>query len=646
MKSSFGELLIINDNPKDLLLKESIESWRENSSLPIKIVTHETNLGFVDAINSGFRAAHINHDLLIVNSDTVFYPRWLENLSLSVLRLQREGVRWGSLTPFTNNGTIATIPHIGKEYEHFINQNSAEKTALLCDYLFRDLEALPQIPVGVGFCMLLNRDALTEVGEFRELFSPGYGEETEWCLRANDLGYTHFLIPSIFIYHAGGKAFSERKQLLLQRAGRIVQKLYPHYEREITHFVADAKNHRFHQMVAPFLELLSMLKHKNVSVHLLHANIFHSIGGVEKYVEEVSGYNLSTLQLSSIYIFPSTRPYTLDCDVYVDGQFFLSLSFETLEWMFSVLTKLMLIEIDSITLQHALNWDLVKLKNLSQAFSHYSKKRNVLVHDYYLLCTQHNLLWNEEKFCNAPLEATSPLCSSCSHGNTVAEHRKKCAEVLSFFNRFVCPSEIAREIFTRIYPEHATQTIIEPHYQIDHPVDHPPAPRKQQKSEKLSIIFLGAMGFNKGIHRYETILQTFSEKFRWITIGIENRFKDNPLVTHIDYSYRDPHVDTLFSILENHRPAFLFLGSVVPETFSFTLHEALQSGTPILTTEESGNIAYVVNKLQCGKVFRTFDDLANYLRSPQEVLIKDIEILSPHLNVTINEKGIEQLYSA
>ena len=45
------------------------------------------------------------------------------------------------------------------------------------------------IPVGVGFCMLVPVAIVHEVGLLDPIFGRGYCEEVDWCLRAKEFGY-------------------------------------------------------------------------------------------------------------------------------------------------------------------------------------------------------------------------------------------------------------------------------------------------------------------------------------------------------------------------------------------------------------------------------------------------------------------------
>jgi hypothetical protein len=49
-------------------------------------------------------------------------------------------------------------------------------------------------------------------------------------------------------------------------------------------------------------------------------------------------------------------------------------------------------------------------------------------------------------------------------------------------------------------------------------------------------------------------------------------------------------------LLKKHKVDFVLLWSQVPESFSFTMHEARAAGKFIITSKKSGNIAHEVSK--------------------------------------------------
>ena len=84
----------------------------------------------------------------------------------------------------------------------------------------------PEMPFLNGFCLLLRREMLDQVGLFdEENFGRGYGEENDYALRARAAGWRLVLADDVFVYHGMSKSYSHAKRQELERAaGEIIAK--------------------------------------------------------------------------------------------------------------------------------------------------------------------------------------------------------------------------------------------------------------------------------------------------------------------------------------------------------------------------------------------------------------------------------------
>ncbi|EPN68250.1 glycosyl transferase family protein, partial [Pseudomonas syringae pv. actinidiae ICMP 19096] len=72
------------------------------------------------------------------------------------------------------------------------------------------------------------RKALDSVGYLDEVeLLRGYGEETDWCLRARGLGWRHVGAPNVFVAHQGGISFGAEKALRVAHNNAILKRRYP-----------------------------------------------------------------------------------------------------------------------------------------------------------------------------------------------------------------------------------------------------------------------------------------------------------------------------------------------------------------------------------------------------------------------------------
>lgn len=196
----------------------------------VTVVANARNLGFVATANLGMRLAG-RRDVVLLNSDTEVAGDWLDRL----VRALRAEPKIGTVTPFSNNATICSYPRYCED-----NPLPPGWTPGALDRLFAQANRglTIDIPTAIGFCMLVRRDCLDEVGDFDEqTFGAGYGEENDFCVRATVHGWRHLHALDVFVYHAGAASFSDSRHELQRTALEAIRRLHPHYEDMVREFV-------------------------------------------------------------------------------------------------------------------------------------------------------------------------------------------------------------------------------------------------------------------------------------------------------------------------------------------------------------------------------------------------------------------------
>lgn len=192
-------------------------------------VTNRENMGFVGTANLGISLAS-PADVILLNSDTQVSCGWLE----AMLDCARSDDTIASVTPLSNNAEIASIPTFCRNNPW---PDDVDRWARACRESGEP--EYPQVPTGVGFCMLLKRTCLDAIGAFDEAaFGRGYGEENDWCMRASRAGWRHVLCDSAFVAHAGGASFAP---LGLAPNGEAMETLlnrHPDYLERVQAFIA------------------------------------------------------------------------------------------------------------------------------------------------------------------------------------------------------------------------------------------------------------------------------------------------------------------------------------------------------------------------------------------------------------------------
>jgi GT2 family glycosyltransferase len=225
---TFNRLIVIDDCSPEPRLSAWLRQLAENGS--IELWRNDRNLGFVRSANRGMSAASPDADVLLLNSDTEVPRAWLQRLITQAYKAERIG----SVTPFSNNASICGYPSMSGARRLPFGFSLAA-----VDQAFRQANAgrSVDIPTAIGFCMYIRRDCLEETGLFdAERFGRGYGEESDFCLRASAKGWRHLLACNTFVYHAGEVSFGADAPERSESWGLLTGR-YPHYGSLLAKFV-------------------------------------------------------------------------------------------------------------------------------------------------------------------------------------------------------------------------------------------------------------------------------------------------------------------------------------------------------------------------------------------------------------------------
>jgi GT2 family glycosyltransferase len=210
-------LVVLDDATPNPELRHALEKLAAAGE--IDHIQQPSNLGFIRNVNRGM-ALNPERDVVWLNADTRVQGDWLDRLR-AVAYSSKE---IASVTPFTNNGELMSFPV--SRVSH--TMPSAEQQTVL-DQLARAVDSpAVEIETGCGFCLYIKRDAIDQVGYLdEEHLLRGYGEETDWCLRARSHGWRHMGAPNVFVAHQGGISFGDEKALRVAHNNAILKRRYP-----------------------------------------------------------------------------------------------------------------------------------------------------------------------------------------------------------------------------------------------------------------------------------------------------------------------------------------------------------------------------------------------------------------------------------
>lgn len=318
-----------------------------------------------------------------------------------------------------------------------------------------------------------------------------------------------------------------------------------------------------------------------------HSNYLESEGGTEKIIiDQVE--NLLSTQKNNIFIYPKWNGVKIlqkaKYGVILNGYELLELKESQLLAFFQRL------KIQELHIHHLLHWPLTKFVQILTAIKSKTPKILVYSHDFYFSCPKVN------KFCMAG----ALRCKDSYYSWLVQKWRICYQRIWELADEIRVPSEFMKQQMD----ENGKQKT-----SIFNPLSV-----STGSNSKPTIAYLGVDSPIKG---YETWLNLaknalVTRKCKLIHIG--KRRLSLPHIPSFDYSFQNSKENIASDLLKTHNVNFVVIWSQVPESYSFTFHEAKIANKPVITTPKSGNIAFEISKNQSlGVVLSTEYKLVQFL---------------------------------
>jgi GT2 family glycosyltransferase len=229
---SVDRVLLMNDCGPDADEIESVLLAMIAEDEAFSYERNPSNLGFVGNCNrAALEVDTTGNDILLLNSDTVTTAGFVDELSAVLYAAPDHG----AVCPRSNNATIASLPYkrrdpsLPRTFDRSLDLHAALKD---------DLPRYSVAPVAMGFCILIRRTLIDRFGLFDPIFSPGYGEENDFCLRIRAHGHLSVIAHRALVLHAGSRSFAgARREALRYSHEQIVVKRYPHYAAAVRRYV-------------------------------------------------------------------------------------------------------------------------------------------------------------------------------------------------------------------------------------------------------------------------------------------------------------------------------------------------------------------------------------------------------------------------
>ena len=200
-----SSVVVVDNASRD----DSVAIAEAAAGIPVRVVQMGRNAGYAAAFNAGVATLELRKldAVLVLNPDCRLLPDTLHVLARA-LRQPGRAVSApkllnpdGSLQP-----SLRRTPTVGRALvEAVIGGDRAGRIGTLGELVFAPEVYEKPGPVAwvTGAAMLMSAPAIRELGAWDESFML-YSEETEYCQRATDRGWTLWYEPAAVVEHIGG----------------------------------------------------------------------------------------------------------------------------------------------------------------------------------------------------------------------------------------------------------------------------------------------------------------------------------------------------------------------------------------------------------------------------------------------------------
>jgi len=556
-------VIVVDDASRDPAILAALAGLARRRR--IRLIRHETSLGFPRSANAGLRVARPSCDVVLLNSDTLLPPLWLDRLRDAAYG----SPDIGTVCPISNNATILSYPSPGRPHP-MPDRAETERLASLAHRANGGRTV--DVPTAVGFCMFIRRDCLDAVGLLREdVFAQGYGEENDFAMRARGLGWRHVVAPGVFVAHRGGLSFAGAAAHLARRNARVLAELHPEYDGLVARFVAA-------DPLAPARRRLDAVRwRRSIPDTAAVVLVSHDQGGgVERHLAVRCAALLAEGRRPIVL-----RPGPDRAAVVSDG---LSNDFPNLRFAMpgeaAALARFLSRQRPAWMEFHHLLDHHPGLMTLPALLG---VPYRVTVHDYAWFCPRVTLLGGARRYCGEPAVAGCEACVT-AHGSALEEDipvaalRVRAAGFLRGAQHLDAPSTDTAARMRRQFPGLAISV-------VPHEPEPSPAPVRQRRPGQLvKVCVVGGIGAAKG---YDVLLAAAADAAErnlpldFTVVGLTD--DDQRLMATGRAFVTGPYAaHEAVELIDAQQADLAFVPTIVPETWCFSLSEAWRAGLDVL----------------------------------------------------------------
>jgi len=210
--------LIIVDDKSDQAMVSMLQKFAAERDF-VTIIRLDEQHYYTKAANKGL--AESSADICtLLNSDTIVTEGWDQRIKATFKAFPQVGI----VGPLSNAASTQSLPFV---------KSSANQTAIntlppsvtideFASFVRKEAAGLtfPFVPLVHGFCLSISRKVIEAIGYFdEEGFPRGYGEENDYCFRADDAGFILAVALDTFVYHVKSKSYSSQDRVAFMNTG-------------------------------------------------------------------------------------------------------------------------------------------------------------------------------------------------------------------------------------------------------------------------------------------------------------------------------------------------------------------------------------------------------------------------------------------
>lgn len=630
-------VLLLNDCSTDDRVGSYLDAINHEH---IVVVHNKTNLGFSANINQGISMSE--RDVVFLNSDTIVTPRWLEKIQNCAYTDETIA----TVTPLSNSATICSVPTFCEDniLPPGISVNDMAELVETCS-----LKQYPTIPVAHGFCMYVKRTVINLIGGLNAaVFQRGYGEENDFCFRAEEMGFHHVMCDDTFIYHAGTASFvSQDKKKLIQEHNKYLFENYPEQMKQVENYCKVNPDHLIQDNVRYRLEIAQILKNGRKTILYqvqsdFRENTFDPVGGTQLHVKDLAEEFRNEF---NIVVVARDRNW-LNATLYADEKellirFFVGemnnyMPFRSQRFRNVYDQIISVFRVDMIHVHH--------VRGLTLELYYVGVAAGIPIittlHDFYYICPNIKMLDDSNTLCVC--KDTAEQCAACLKKtkniipslNYINTWRKEHLHALALSMNIVVPSESTKQIIVQYYPELENKIRVIGHgLRQFSPVDNSLV---QTLKKSFHIAFMGGVGSPaKGGDIICQLIKHGSRDIQWYVFGMLGHSKLGMLEQDNYTKIGQYERDELPKLLKEYEIDLVGILPIWPETFCYTLSESISCGVPVIAMD-IGAVGERIHKNCCGWIIEPNSKW-------QDILIQIDEIRKNHEMYQTVKAGLKNI---